>query len=146
MYGCSATRISRRLRRVRRKWGDSQYRLAHLAEADHVTAKMIQPVKDRLKLGGVADFFYLQERRVDVAAQQTRQPLIGQGLRHSGRTELVHLGRQQRGPAWLAVARFVHEHYARAEFQQALDSGYFDPDLNPGLQQLFDAEINSRRT
>lgn len=45
-----------------------------------------------------------------------------------------------------ALARVQRIADARAEFRQALDSSYFDPELNPGLQQFFDAEIDASKT
>jgi hypothetical protein len=44
------------------------------------------------------------------------------------------------------LARVHRTDAARAEFRQALDSSYFDLELNPGLQHFFDAEINSRKS
>ena len=44
--------------------------------------------------------------------------LFREGPPHARRVEFAHLGRQQRGPARLAVARLPHQRQARAEFQQ----------------------------
>jgi hypothetical protein len=45
-----------------------------------------------------------------------------------------------------ALARVRRTDEARAEFRHVLDSSYWDREQHPGLQQLFEAEINSRRT